>query len=585
MKNFTNSTLKIYWQHTSKHKLLMFLTLFAVAGGALVSVIVPLYLKKFFDLISQSSSPDIASLLVATLLSILGVELIGWLCWRVASFAAGYLQSGVMAELSDTVFKYLHHHSLSFFSDNFIGSLVKKANRFIYSYERLSDRLFWNLLNLLISVSAIIFVLFTRSVLIGSALLIWVTVFIIVNIFLIKYRLKFDLVRSEAESAVSGDLADTLSNHTNVKLFNGYFREIGVFFGLCQKVKNLQRRVWNIENTFEAIQGLLAISIEIGLMYVGVRLWQKNQFTIGDFVLLQSYLLAVLMKIWDLGRLMRDVYHDLSDAEEMTEILNTPHEIQDVSRAKVLRVPRGGIKFENVDFNYKQTHSVLTGFNLDILPKEKIALVGPSGAGKTTVTKILLRLYDIQQGKISIDGQRIDKVTQESLWANLSLVPQDPILFHRSLKENIRYGRPEATDKEVYKAAKLAHCHEFISQFPEGYETFVGERGVKLSGGERQRVAIARAIIHNAPILVLDEATSSLDSESERLIQEALDNLMRDKTVIVIAHRLSTIMKMDRIILIDGGRIKEEGTHDELLEQAGGIYRKLWQLQAGGFIS
>lgn len=212
-------------------------------------------------------------------------------------------------------------------------------------------------------------------------------------------------------------------------------------------------------------------------------------------------------------------------------------------------------------------------------------MIGPSGAGKTTVIKLLLRNHDIASGKILVDGQEISRVTQESLWKNISLVPQDPILFHRTLLENIRYGKPEATEEEVVKAAKAAHCHEFISSFPEEYDTYVGERGVKLSGGERQRVAIARAILRNSPILVLDEATSSLDSESESLIQDALVNLMKDKTVIVVAHRLSTIAKMNRIICIDNGQIVESGTHEELLALKNGQYRKLWELQACGFIA
>ncbi|MCK4891750.1 MAG: ATP-binding cassette domain-containing protein, partial [Candidatus Pacebacteria bacterium] len=232
-----------------------------------------------------------------------------------------------------------------------------------------------------------------------------------------------------------------------------------------------------------------------------------------------------------------------------------------------------------------KTRKVFEKFDLTIKGCQRVALIGPSGAGKTTVIKLLLRNFDVFGGKILIDDQDISKVTQESLWENISLVPQDPILFHRSLMENIRYGKFDATDVEVIKASKLAHCHEFISDLPEKYDTFVGERGVKLSGGERQRVAIARAILRNAPILVLDEATSSLDSQSESLIQDALDKLMKNKTVIVIAHRLSTIVKMDRIIYIDKGRIIEEGTHEELLRKNKGQYRKLWELQAGGFIA
>jgi len=250
-----------------------------------------------------------------------------------------------------------------------------------------------------------------------------------------------------------------------------------------------------------------------------------------------------------------------------------------------LIVKKGTVEFQKVNFYYHRTRKILSNFNLKVAAGEKVALVGPSGAGKTTVVKLLLRLYNITAGKILIDGQNIAEISQESLWENTSLVPQDPLLFHRTLMENIRYGKPTATDAEVIAAAKLAHCHEFISEFPDQYDTFVGERGIKLSGGERQRVAIARAILRDAPILMLDEATSSLDSHSEHLIQDALNNLMKNKTVIVIAHRLSTIMKMDRIVVIDHGRIVEQGTHQSLLHKKQSAYKALWKLQAGGFIA
>jgi ABC-type multidrug transport system fused ATPase/permease subunit len=267
----------------------------------------------------------------------------------------------------------------------------------------------------------------------------------------------------------------------------------------------------------------------------------------------------------------------------MVAILKTPHEITDMPGAKKLKVKSGAITFKDVYFRFNLEVEILRNFNLSIIGGEKVALVGPSGAGKSTITKLFLRMFDVTSGEVLIDGQVIAKVTQESLRKAIGFVPQEPILFHRTLMENIRYGRQNASDAEVIDAAKKANCHDFISALPHGYETLVGERGIKLSGGERQRVAIARAILKNAPILVLDEATSSLDSESEYLIQQALDVLMQGKTVIVIAHRLSTIMKMDRIVVIDGGKVVADGTHEALLKEDG-LYAKLWNIQAGGFI-
>jgi ATP-binding cassette subfamily B protein len=333
----------------------------------------------------------------------------------------------------------------------------------------------------------------------------------------------------------------------------------------------------------DAAQSALLAVLEVGMIYIAIKLWLLGKLEIGDFALLQGYIVTLMFKVWDVGRFIRKIYESLADANEMTEILVKPHEVVDKSKARVFKFRQGAIEFSKVFFTYKEGVEVLRDFDLQIKPGEKVALIGSSGGGKSTLIKLLFRFYDIQNGKIVIDGQDISAVTQDSLRKNLSLVPQDPILFHRSLMENIRYGKPEASEAEVIEASRIAHCHEFISRFPQGYETLVGERGVKLSGGERQRVAIARAVLKNAPILVLDEATSSLDSESEMLIQDALKKLMKGKTVIVVAHRLSTIMQMDRIIVIDGGRIVEEGKHKELLKAQEGIYQKLWNIQAGGF--
>jgi ATP-binding cassette subfamily B protein len=397
------------------------------------------------------------------------------------------------------------------------------------------------------------------------------------------YKLPYDIRSAAADTEVGAHLADTVANNINIKLFGGRDREIATHRQITEKLFLSRKISWDLSAIVEAGQAGLMVLFELSILVLAVKYWQRGILTVGDFALIQGYLLQIFGRLWDFGRNIRRIYQRLADANEMTEILTTPHEIQDAPNASSLLVKKGLIEFFAVNFSYPKGGRVLKDFSLTIKPGERVALIGPSGGGKSTIIKLLFRFYDVQGGKITIDGQDITQVTQASLRKALALVPQEPILFHRTLMENIRYAKPEATDEEVITAAKLAHCHEFISSFPHGYQTYVGERGVKLSGGERQRVAIARAILKNAPILVLDEATSSLDSESERYIQDALRVLMRNRTTIVIAHRLSTIMQMDRIIVLEGGRIIEEGKHKELLKVEKGIYQKLWQIQAGGF--
>lgn len=447
------------------------------------------------------------------------------------------------------------------------------------------DQVLWSIIPLISSLAIIIVVLGRRNISLGLGVLIYIIVFIETNWMLTNYKLKFDIERSEAETKATAILADTITNNHNVKLFVAYDREVKTFFTATELVRRLRKFAWRINTIIDAVQVTLGLIMELGIMYYGIILWKKNILTVGDLVMIQTYVGIIINQTWGFGRVIRNIYSNLADAEEMTILLNTPIEIQNVPDAKELRVFKGAIEFINVGFNYSETRKIIPDLNLIIGANEKVALVGSSGSGKTTIIKLLMRMYDLTKGQILIDGQNIATVTQESLWQNISLVPQDPILFHRTFMENIRYGKPDATDEQVIEAAKLARCHEFISELSDKYNTYVGERGIKLSGGERQRVAIARAILRNAPILVLDEATSSLDSESEQMIQDALATLMNDKTVIVIAHRLSTIMKMDRIIVVDKGKIIEDGTHAELLKNENGTYGNLWKIQAGGFIS
>lgn len=584
-KSKTSATLSVYWEHTKDCRPVVFLILFSMIVVSSLQFITPVFYKYLFDLLSLGEKTQmVAEKAVWIVFGLLVVNLVEWFGWRVSALGANYFQAKVIARLSNSCFACLHRHSSSFLNNTFVGSLVKKVKWFTGAFESVSDVLFWDIVPLVVGVLIASGVLFWKNFWLGLGLAVWLLVFLLVNLVFANYKIKYDLKRNEEETENSGLLADSITNNVNVKLFNGSKRELENFSDSSTRLAKARRKSWDIGSYFDAAQGLLAIFLEMGIIFFAIRLWQQGSVTIGDFVMIQSYLINIFNRIWGIGNVLRRTFQSLSDAEEMTEILETPFEIKDVPGAKDLAIIRGEIEYREVAFNYHRTRQILSDFNLKIISGEKIAFVGPSGAGKTTAIKLLLRMHNLTAGHIFIDGQDISQVTLESLWRNISLVPQDPILFHRSIRENIRYGRPEATDAEVEVASRKARCHEFITHLEKGYDSMVGERGIKLSGGERQRVAIARAILRGAPILVLDEATSSLDSRSEQMIQEALGELMKDKTVLVIAHRLSTIKNSDRIIAIDNGQIMEEGNHEDLLTRDESIYKKLWQFQVGGFV-
>jgi len=582
--NFIKETVQFYWRFLKNYPLSLSVVIVGTIISSVTSATVPLFLKKIVDLFALPFDASVLTSLYKVFWVIVILRFVQFISRRSVMFADSYFCSRVMSDLSNFAFGYLHKHSFSFFNNNFVGSLVKKVNRFVRSFEAVNDRVIFNVSEMVIEIGIVIGVLFYRSWRLGLALLIWILVYIVMSTLYNRVRIRYDVLRSEADSAVGGVLADTITNNSNVKLFNGYEKEKKYFAQTQGKFAKLQLKAWYMDCVFDGFQAFFAFLLEGILMYIGISLWSVGKFSAGDLMLIQAYVITVVQNIWGFGRVIRNIYSDLSEAGEMSAILCAPHDIKDVPSAKKLKVDSGKIEFKEVIFNYHETRSILKDFNLEIESGQKVALVGPSGAGKSTLVKLLLRMHDVSGGKILIDNQNIAKVTQESLWESISFVPQDPILFHRTLRENIRYGRFDATDIEVEAAAKLAHCHEFIENLPDKYDTYVGERGIKLSGGERQRVAIARAILKNAPILFLDEATSSLDSESEHFIQDALNNLMKGKTVIIIAHRLSTVMSVDRILVVDKGVVAEDGTHDQLLKKKNGLYKKLWNLQAGGFI-
>lgn len=584
MKLQTKQTVRIYWNEIRRYKLLVFAMVFSLGVATTIEVIIPIYYRRFFNLLSGTIvTENVGRELLFVLFFILGLNIVAWAFFRVTTFGNDYFQPRVMTDLLQHAYEYLQGHSYGFFSNRFVGALVRKVTRLSRAFEVFADRVYWNLFPLSIRITGAIVVLYLVHHTIAYILLAWTAVFIVLNYFFSLWKLPYDTKRAAKDTETTATLADAVTNQVNVQLFTGQRFEARRFENVTDELRRLRTWTWNLGSVIEAVQAVLFIGVEFLLMYLAIQFWQEGRLTIGDFVLIQSYLLALIGRLWDVGKHIRDIYESFADAEEMTTILVTPHEIRDAAIAKALLVPKGKIEFRDVCFSFHKTRRVLHHIQLVIRPKEKVAFIGPSGAGKSTMVKLLFRFYDLDQGKIFIDDQKINYVTQNSLRSQLSLVPQEPILFHRTIMENIRYGRRDATDEEVVEASRLAHCHEFIQSFPDQYNTFVGERGIKLSGGERQRIAIARAMLKNAPILVLDEATSSLDSYSETLIQDALKHLMKKKTVIVIAHRLSTIRQMDRIIVFEHGRLVSEGSHEILLKK-NPLYKKLWTLQAGGFL-
>lgn len=577
--------LREFWKAIYPYRWLFFGSIALFATGLIVNIFAPLFYKKFFDLISSGAdrSQTLPSLL--KIISIIGLmHATNWVFGRAATFMYSKMQTSVMARLLQNSFDYTIFHSRHFFVNTFTGSLVQKINRFSRSFLSLTDILFYNIIPLLVSVSGSILITLFVAPAISAILFVWILVLIIIVSAFSQWKIKYNIAASAADSKTTGLLADSITNQSEIRLFNGYRGESSRFKEVTNDQASKTLKSWNISHINNGIFTFINYSIEFIVFFYGAYLWQKGEITIGTFALIQSYLISIMSQLLGFLSYIYRISEALTDSKEMVEILALPHEIKDVVNAKNLKNVVGKIEFKEVNFSFNETRNVLNNINLEIRAGEKVALIGPSGTGKTTFTGLLLRLFDPACGEILIDGQNIHNVTLESLRANISLVPQDPVLFHRSIMENIRYGKPSATDKEVIAAAKLAHCDEFVETMPEKYETLVGERGIKLSGGERQRVAIARAILKNAPILVLDEATSSLDSQSESLIQDALDKLMAKCTTIAIAHRLSTIRKMDRIIVMDNGTIFEEGTHETLIRKRSGIYKHLWSLQAGGFI-
>lgn len=486
-------------------------------------------------------------------------------------------------ELFDFGFDKLINQSYSFFSNNFAGSLVTKIKRFSNALNTLTEAFLYNFWPTILMLVLSFVVLFNQSKMLSFYFLSFAICFVSMSLFFAKQRVKLDIESAKADSLLTGVLSDNISNVLNLKIFSASEKEKENF---GEVTENLKQKVFNSLKFMivrNSLQGFLMILFHILVLLLMINLWKKGEITIGTFIMVYTYMQAIFDRMWDISHGINRFTKALTDAKEGVDIFDQKLDVEDKKQNEELKIKEGNILFKNMSFGYSEDKGLFDDFNLEIKSGEKVGLVGHSGSGKSTITKILLRFININKGEILIDGQDISNLKQDDLRSVISYVPQESILFHRSIKENIKYSRPDATDEEMIEAAKKAFAHDFIVNLPNGYDTLVGERGVKLSGGERQRVSIARAILKNAPILILDEATSALDSVSEFYIQEAFKELMKGKTTIVIAHRLSTIQKMDRIVLLEEGKIIEDGNHASLI-LLNGKYKDLWDHQTGGFI-
>ncbi len=573
---------KCFWQVMRKFKVPFFTVILMTVFASSLDIYIPLQYLKLWNVLSTNnfSAITVAKTLI---LFILVLNFIRFVFRRISGFSLAYFESEVLAGLRKQAFSYLIGHSHSFFANNFSGSLTQRINKYARAFEKITDRMIADGLPLIVRGVGTVIAIYSLFPKYSYILGVFCLVFLITAFFYIRYKLKYDVIASEADSKTTGAVADSIGNHASIQLFTGHDYERARVGEVMDDQRNKTKFNWFLWDGLGAIEAFYAVVIEFVIFWVVIGDWKLGLITLPVIVLLQNYLILLIENLWSFAAIVRAYYESFADAEEMAVILSTPYEIVDQSMQNLDRVT-GEVVFNHVSYVYDNNNfKVLDDFSVTIPAGQKIAIVGSSGAGKTTFVRLLLRLFNITSGKIMIDGVDISKISQENLREKISFVPQDPVLFHRTLMENIRYGRRDATDEEVLVAAHLAHCDDFIDALPFGYKTYVGERGVKLSGGERQRVAIARAILKDAPILILDEATSSLDSHSEALIQDALKTLIKGKTTIVIAHRLSTIREMDRIIVLEKGKIIEDGGHDELTKIEGGLYKKLWDLQAGGF--
>ena len=587
-----NNIIPYFFKETWRHKKLVIPILFLVPSTIILErYIAPLFIAYILghiqtgDITLQNSVWILVGYILVEIYSqVFAYRLILWLMWTVQVRGEAHLYKESYDKLS--------RHSLAFYANTFTGSLVSKVNRFTSAFMEFVNTITYNVLFVVTTIIATIVGLSFFFWQYALVVLVLTVIFIICVYFGTKILRKRFLERSESYTNISGKLSDSISNMLAVKTDARERDERRLLGSAVNNMLNKEAATRNSMIKITSVYSVIISLMRFGALAASILTIQYGFGNAAIVYICLTYTFNLIDEIWNVSNVLRSYYQITGDSAETLKIIEQKADVVDKSHKK-LRISDPSVVFENISFAHNDNEdddkekseptTLFSEFSLSIKSKQKLGLVGISGSGKSTLLKLLMRFYDVDSGKITISGQDISRVTQSSLHNNIAYVPQEPLLFHRSILENIAYSRPDATESEIRDAARQANALDFIEKLPQGFETLVGERGVKLSGGQRQRIAIARAILKDAPILILDEATSALDSESEKLIQEALEKLMKNRTSIVIAHRLSTIANLDRIVVLNDGKVEEDGTHADLIKNKG-TYAKLWAHQSGGFI-
>lgn len=543
----------------------------------------PYLLKVMLDRIENVDNSSISSRLLGPVVLYILLSVIVLVASRLGDFFWLKLKPNLQKYVCIKLMNRMMHHSADLYQNYFAGSLVNKINDAIAGITDIIDICIYNIFGNTLGLIIASYTLYNTSPKFAVTFILWACSFIIISFKLSTTATSLSKDAADIRSKLIGSKADTLSNITTIRLFTGKEQETQrLVTAFDHLILAMQKRDWFFLR-MAALQGGSFIIYQIICLWWLISGLERKIISSGDFILVLTINISLLQILWNFSHYIRNLAETIGRVNQGLNIVLTPIQVKDIEDASTLKVTKGEIIFDSVKFFYKNSTPLFDNLSVKIEPKQKVGLVGYSGSGKTTFVNLILRLYDINDGKILIDGQNVQEVTQSSLRKAIGMIPQDPTLFHRTIKDNIIYSKPNATEEEIIDAAKKAQAHHFITQLSEGYNTLVGERGIKLSGGQRQRIAIARAFLKNPPILILDEATSQLDSITEELMQTCLLEFIQAKTTLIVAHRLSTLLHMDRILVFDKGKIVEDGSHYDLLE-AGGLYKTMWNVQIGGFL-